>query len=167
MEIEVSLKTLVITSGYFNPLGAHHIEYLKGAAFYGDKLVVIVNNDTQVGLKGSIPFQTCEERIKIVSSLDRVNIAWRSQDTDLTVCETIKAVWRLNHDKYEIIFANGGDVRECREKTLCDALGIKTVYNVGGAKSGSSSNLIEKAAMAWLRRMPEGITIKVTHEEEN
>ena len=51
------IKTLVIASGYFNPIHKGHIEYLKRSRELGDSLIVIVNNDMQVGLKGSKVFQ--------------------------------------------------------------------------------------------------------------
>ena len=41
-------KTLVIASGYFNPLHKRHIEYLNQSKALGHTLVVIVNNDDQV-----------------------------------------------------------------------------------------------------------------------
>ena len=46
------IKKLVIASGYFNPLHKGHIEYLKRSKELGNSLIVIVNNDVQVGLKG-------------------------------------------------------------------------------------------------------------------
>jgi D-beta-D-heptose 7-phosphate kinase/D-beta-D-heptose 1-phosphate adenosyltransferase len=49
-------KTLVIVSGYFNPLHSGHIEYLTKSKELGDFLFVIVNNDHQREMKGSKPF---------------------------------------------------------------------------------------------------------------
>ena len=40
-------KTIVIVSGYFNPLHKGHLEYFKQAKSHGDLLYVIVNNDNQ------------------------------------------------------------------------------------------------------------------------
>ena len=53
---------VVVISGYFNPIHTGHLDYIKAASKLGDKLVVIVNNDEQVKLKGSVPFQDEEER---------------------------------------------------------------------------------------------------------
>ena len=41
------IKTLVIASGYFNPIHKGHIEYLNRSKSIGDFLFVIVNNDYQ------------------------------------------------------------------------------------------------------------------------
>lgn len=147
------MKTLVITSGYFSPLAAHHLDYLYAASELGYRHVCVVNNDLQVKLKGSIPFQSCTERIKIIDALECVNIAWRSQDADLTICETLRTIWELNRNNYKIIFANGGNVADCTERELCKNLGIKLVFGVGGQeKTGASSQLIENAAKEWVRR---------------
>lgn len=53
---------IVVISGYFNPIHSGHIDYIQSAKKLGDKLIVIVNNDKQVSLKGSVPFQDEEER---------------------------------------------------------------------------------------------------------
>jgi cytidyltransferase-like protein len=45
------MKTIVITSGYFNPLHPGHLECLELCRELGDELWVIVNNDQQVRLK--------------------------------------------------------------------------------------------------------------------
>ena len=63
------IKTLVIASGYFNPIHRGHIEYLKRSKELGDSLMVIINNDMQVGLKGSKPFQDELERKDIIDAL--------------------------------------------------------------------------------------------------
>jgi D-beta-D-heptose 7-phosphate kinase/D-beta-D-heptose 1-phosphate adenosyltransferase len=41
-------KTLVIASGYFNPVHKGHIEYLTRSKELGDKLFVIVNNGQRI-----------------------------------------------------------------------------------------------------------------------
>lgn len=147
---------LIIASLYGNPIGQHHLDYLEAASALGDKLICVVNNDTQVRLKNSIPFQSCSERLRIIQALKCVNIAWRSQDRDLTICETLKTIWELNHNKYHIIFTNGGNVADCSEREICEKLGIELVFGVGGTtKTGASSQLIENAAKEWIKRNDE------------
>ena len=43
--------TLVIVSGFFNPLHGGHLDVIQAAAKLGDRLVVIVNNDVQQVMK--------------------------------------------------------------------------------------------------------------------
>ena len=63
------MKKIIITSGYFNPLHIGHINLIKDAKKLGDFLVVIVNNDEQVRIKGSVPFMPEQERIEIIKPL--------------------------------------------------------------------------------------------------
>tara|TARA_Y100000593_G_scaffold91618_1_gene180970 strand:+ start:613 stop:1065 length:453 start_codon:yes stop_codon:yes gene_type:complete len=141
---------VVVVSGYFNPIHSGHIDYLESAKEIGDYLIVIVNNDKQVELKGSVPFMNQEERVKIVSSLRCVNRAVLSIDDDPTVCQSIKKqYYSLQDDPFFIgmAFANGGDRKEggVPEDILEEELGIKMMYNVGGEKVQSSSSLLEKS----------------------
>ena len=139
---------VVIVSGYFNPIHSGHIDYLESAKEIGDYLIVIVNNDKQVELKGSVPFMDEEERVKIVSSLRCVDRAVVSIDDDPTVCQSIKKEYhRLQDDPFFIgmAFANGGDRKKggVPEDVLEEELGINMIYNVGGKKTQSSSRLIQ------------------------
>ena len=139
---------VVVVSGYFNPIHSGHIDYLESAKEIGDYLIVIVNNDKQVELKGSVPFMDQEERVKIVSSLRCVNKAVVSIDDDPTVCQSIrKEYYSLQDDPFfaGMAFANGGDRKEggVPEDVLEEELGINMVYNVGGKKTQSSSTLIQ------------------------
>ena len=141
---------IVIISGYFNPIHSGHVDYIQSAKKLGDKLIVIVNNDKQVILKGSVPFQDEEERKKIVSNIKGVDHAVISIDEDATVCESIKQEYYNYCNDYffdSIIFCNGGDRKEggVPEDILEEQFGIQMVYNVGGDKTQSSSSLIEAA----------------------
>ena len=132
-------KKIVVASGYFNPIHVGHIEYLEKAKELGDTLVVIVNTDAQVKIKGSVPFQTEQDRLRIVQSLKVVDQAILSIDTDGSVCRSLVF---LKPD----IFAKGGDRHsgEIPEKVVCDAHGIAIVDSLG-AKIRSSSGIISAA----------------------
>lgn len=129
----------VVASGYFNPLHEGHLAYLKAARELGDYLIVIVNNDRQVKLKGSKPFQNVLDRASIVGALRFVDEVVIAKDKTRSVTETLAG---LKPD----IFATGAD--HTKENTpdeteLCEQLGIKIVYGVGGEKINSSSKLKE------------------------
>ena len=96
------MKTIVITSGYFNPIHPWHIECLELCKELWDELRVIVNNDNQAKLKTGQHkvFQDENYRMKIVSSLRVVNQVFLSIDKDWSVCESIKEVARLIREKY-------------------------------------------------------------------
>lgn len=129
---------IVAASGYMNPCHKGHIEYLERAKQLGDKLIVIVNNDFQVKLKGSKEFMDEEERLLIIRSLRCVDMAILAVDRDPTVCETLKIV--RPH-----IFAKGGDryTYEIPESKICRELGISIVDGLG-EKIQSSSWLLGK-----------------------
>lgn len=145
---DVFNKKIIVCSCYANPLTMGHIQYFKDAKEYAKYLYVILNNDFQVKLKGSIPFQTLEERMKIVSSIKYVDAVIPSIDFDLSVAETLRSV-RPHY------FFNSGDrtLGNCnsKEEEVCKELGIYMVYKQR-PKIQSSSNLIENAAKEWLRR---------------
>ena len=84
--------TIVIVSGYFNPLHKGHIEYFNLAKSYGDKLLVIVNNDIQRELKGSEEFMLEKERSLIISELKVVDNVFLSIDTDRSVVKTLSNI---------------------------------------------------------------------------
>jgi cytidyltransferase-like protein len=143
---------VVVISGYFNPVHTGHIDYIKGAAALGDKLVVIVNNDAQVSLKGSTPFMSEYERVEIVSSIKGVTQAVMSIDTDETVVKTIESIHnecKVDYFFDSMLFCNGGDRTRGNspEEQYCKKSGISTAYNVGGTKTQSSSSLISKITL--------------------
>jgi cytidyltransferase-like protein len=137
------IKTAVIASGYFNPLHKGHIEYLKRSKELGDILYVIVNNDLQVKLKGSKPFQDAAERCTIINELKCVDYVVLSADVDRSVRNTIKNIydrsWSITN---KFIFTNGGDQfgHTILEKEICNQLGIELVDGLGN-KIQSSSKL--------------------------
>ena len=133
------IKTLVIASGYFNPLHKGHIEYLKRSRELGDSLIVIINNDMQVGLKGSKSFQNELERKDIIHELKSVDYSLISIDEDRSVKRSIEFIYKfIKADKY--IFTNGGDQfgDTILEKDLCNELGISLVDGLGDKIQSSS-----------------------------
>jgi|TARA_R100001163_G_scaffold54035_1_gene41345 cytidyltransferase-like protein len=141
---------VVVISGFFNPLHIGHIDYISAARNLGDFLIVIVNSDEQVEIKGSVPFMSQDDRLTIISNIKGVNRAVISIDEDGSVCQTIREEFkRLQDDPFfdEMVFANGGDRKEggVPEDILTDELGIRMAYNVGGEKTQSSSSLIENS----------------------
>lgn len=136
-------KTSVAVSGYFNPLHVGHLEMIERAKKLGDKLVVIVNNDHQVKLKGSVPFMSLADRVKIIGALKAVDEVFVSIDRDTSVCRSLA---KVKPD----IFANGGDRKslgDVPEYPICQDLGITMVDGLG-KKIRASSKLIQQAAAA-------------------
>ena len=134
-------KTIVAVSGYFNPIHVGHLELIEEAKKLGDYLVVIVNNDEQVKLKGSVPFMKLEDRVKIVEAIKGVDEVFISIDQDKTVRKSLEAI-------KPDIFANGGDrknINDIPEVEICEKLNIKLVDGCG-KKIRSSSILLKDVA---------------------
>jgi D-beta-D-heptose 7-phosphate kinase/D-beta-D-heptose 1-phosphate adenosyltransferase len=140
-------KTLVIASGYFNPVHKGHIEYLTRSKELGDKLFVIVNNDIQREMKGSKEFMNEDERKLVIETLKPVDWAVVAIDTEnRQVDKSIKLIYELYKDEFQnFIFSNGGDQTEqtIAEDVICKKLGIKMVFGLGD-KIQSSSWLLKK-----------------------
>ena len=141
---------VVAVSGYFNPLHVGHLEMIRRAKRLGDKLVVIINNDAQVKLKGSVPFMPEADRLSIIQSLCGVDKAFLAIDKDKSVC---KSLAKLKPD----IFANGGDrhnIGDVPEYEICQRLKIKMVDGLG-RKIRASSELITSASRRGFRPVRE------------
>jgi len=136
-------RITVAVSGYFNPLHVGHLEMMEKAKKLGNRLVVIINNDYQVKLKGSVPFLNQADRMKIISAIKWVDRVFLSIDRDPSVC---KSLAKVKPD----IFAQGGDRKsfgDVPEYGICQKLNIKMVDGLG-RKIRASSSLIVKAAQA-------------------
>lgn len=143
-------KKIIITSGFFNPLHIGHINLIRESKKLGDYLIVIVNNDEQVKIKGAVPFMPEQERVEIIKALRYADDVILSIDTaDGYQSKSLKHL----ANKFvgsEIIFTKGGDrnfdnLPEC-EKKVCREFNVKVVSNIGGEKVQSSSWLIKKSA---------------------
>ena len=144
----VKNKTLVIASGYFNPVHKGHIEYLTKSKELGDKLFVIVNNDIQREMKGSKAFMNEDERKLVIETLKPVDWAVVSIETEnRLVDKSIKLIHELYKDEFDnFIFSNGGDQTEhtIAEGDVCKNLGIKMVFGLGDKIQSSSWLLKDK-----------------------
>jgi cytidyltransferase-like protein len=139
------MSKLAIVSGYWAPLHNGHLDLFQEASQLGS-LMVIVNNDKQVKIKGSVPFMPLYDRCRLVACIRYVDEVFPSIDTDGTVNESLEHIWAANKDRYEeILFCNGGPEytdKSFAEKLTCHKLGIKPVYSVGGNEKINSSSWI-------------------------
>ena len=138
------MKTIIV-SGYFNPCHVGHLDYFEAAKRLGDRLWVIVNNDTQVALKGSVPFMTALDRFRIVESIGIVDRTFLSTDTSRSVCESLGFVGMIALRDGEVVFANGGDAtaETVPEVGVCEQLGIQAVFGIVPQIAQSSKILAE------------------------
>lgn len=130
------MKTIAISGG-FDPVHIGHIRYIQEAAKYGE-VTVILNSDSWLRRKKKFIFMPWEQRAEILRAIRGVKHVVIAQDEDGTVCTTLRLL-------YPDYFAKGGDrtMDNTPEQALCHELGIKLLWNVGGGKIASSSELVD------------------------
>ncbi len=143
----MSQPTLVVTSGYFNPIHVGHLRLLRAARDLGDRVLVIVNNDVQqLAKKGQI-ITPEEQRVEVVRAMRFVDDAVVAVDGDGTVCETLVQI-AGEYPGYQIVFGNGGDRDTSAmvpEEAVCREHGIAMVFDLGGTDKPQSSTAINRA----------------------
>lgn len=133
---------IVAISGGFDPIHIGHVRLINDAALKGD-VVVILNSDEWLKRKKGFVFMDWLSRAYILRSIKSVKDVVRVDDSDGTVCDALK---RLKPD----YFANGGDrtSENTPELTVCLDYAITPLWNVGGEKIASSSELVKSCSMA-------------------
>lgn len=93
-------------------------------------------------------FMSFEERCEIIQGFKGVGTVMGFDDTDNTASDLIRKVTesfeKLSGSKLSIAFANGGDrtSNNVPEQSVCLDLDVDMVWNVGGGKVQSSSDLV-------------------------
>lgn len=128
-------KTIAISGG-MDPIHVGHVKMIQAAAELGE-LTVILNSDAWLKRKKGYVFMPYEERKYLLESVKGVSAVSAVDDADGTVCEALQ---RLKPD----MFGNGGDRTSDNtpEKEVCLDIGIRMIWNLGGQKVQSSSELV-------------------------
>jgi len=129
----------IAVSGGFDPIHKGHVMMIREAAEYGH-VIVLLNSDDWLIRKKGYKFMSFEERAFIIGSIKGVVVVSNIEDSDETVCAGLR---RFQPD----YFANGGDRYKTNtpEMDVCEEIGITMLWNIGGGKVQSSSNLVSKA----------------------
>lgn len=132
----------IALSGGFDPVHVGHVRMIQSAADVGD-VVIIANSDAWLQRKKGYIFMPWSERAEILSAFKGVVAVIQGKDDDDSVCESIADLKNTMDIDY---FGNGGDRKNNNtpEVALCDQLGIELVWNLGGQKIQSSSELVER-----------------------
>jgi len=129
----------VMISGGFDPVHIGHVRMIQAAAKHGP-VVVAVNSDAWLLRKKGYVFMPWEQRAEIIESIKGVAYVVPVDDNDDTVCAAIV-------EEHPHAFANGGDRKDNNvpEVALCEEMGIELLWNVGGGKIQSSSDLVRES----------------------
>ena len=146
-------RKYVMVSGGFDPIHVGHVRMIQEAARHGDGLFVVLNSDDWLRRKKGYVFMPWEERAEIIRSIYGVADVIAVDDADGTVCEAL-------HRIKPAYFANGGDRtnNNTPEMQVCDELDIEMIWNIGGGKIQSSSDLVHRADKASARPPSPGLT---------
>lgn len=132
---------IIVVSGGFDPIHSGHIEYLKGAKEYGNKLIVALNSDGWLERKKGKPFMTFNERKSILEAIQYVDEVIDFEDDKKGSCiNALQKIKKLYPDD-KIFFANGGD-RNIKNIPEMSVSGIEFIFSVGGDNKKNSSSWI-------------------------
>ena len=129
----------VMVSGRFDPIHVGHVRMIREAAQHGD-VIVVANSDDWLYRKKGYNFMGFVERKEILMAIKGVINVISVDDKDGTVCKALRKI-------KPTYFANGGDrtSENTPEKLVCEELGISMLWNIGGQKIQSSSDLVQTA----------------------
>jgi len=132
-------RKTVALSGGFDPVHIGHIKMIEAAAKQG-QVLIILNSDAWLRRKKGYVFMTWKERAHIMGNIKGVVAVTSVDDRDGTVCEALK---RHKPDA----FGNGGDRKNNNtpEMDVCQEIGIELLWNLGGDKIQSSSELVSNS----------------------
>lgn len=132
------MAKIVAVSGFFDPCHGGHISYIMDAAKHGN-VIAILNSDKAAIRKKGYSFMDWSNRAAVVGAIKGVIDVVPVDDEDGTVCEALR---KIKPD----YFAKGGDrhIENTPEVKLCNELGIGLIFNCGGEKVTSSSELVKR-----------------------
>lgn len=130
---------VVMVSGGFDPVHVGHLRMFDEAKLLGDKLIVVLNCDNWLVRKKGKAFMPSVERAELIKGFRSVDFVYVLESDEDHVCEALRLF-------KPAIFANGGDRKagNIPEYAVCEELGIEMVFEVGGGKIQSSSELLKK-----------------------
>lgn len=155
------MKKKIVISGGFDPIHPGHVAMIEAAAEYGE-VHIVVNSDEWLVRKKGFFFQPWRDRKKLLEAY--TPHIYQVDDADGTVCEALR---RIKPD----YFGNGGDrgIKNTPELDVCEELGIEPVFELGGGKYSSSSeiNAKKKVVTRWgwyevMTDMPQ-LKVKMLH----
>jgi D-beta-D-heptose 7-phosphate kinase/D-beta-D-heptose 1-phosphate adenosyltransferase len=137
---------IIILSGGFDPPHVGHIRMIRAAQEYADMVFVGCNSDRWLIRKKGYKFMTHEDRSELIESIKGVHAVIPFEDDDNTAIKLIEQITKLyDPRKFRIAFGNGGDRKESNtpEQSFCESCGINMVWELGGGKVRSSSELVK------------------------
>ena len=138
------MKKLIILSGGFDPVHKGHVRMFEAASKLG-YVAVGINSDKWLIRKKEKYFMPFSERKEILESIKFIDEVIGFNDDDDTACDLIENINNKYSEKMEIYFGNGGDRtnQTTPEIEYCDKNNIGLIWDLGGGKIQSSSDLLK------------------------
>lgn len=143
-QIDIYNEKLIVTSGGFDPMHVGHLRCLLESSEFARKLgpkfklAVIVNGDGFLLRKKGYAFMPEAERLEIIAGVRGVDYVVPWDDGGQTVTGALEIL-------KPFAFTKGGDrdaAANVPEFELCEKIGCKVIFNIGGGKIQSSSTLV-------------------------
>jgi D-beta-D-heptose 7-phosphate kinase/D-beta-D-heptose 1-phosphate adenosyltransferase len=135
-------RSCVTTSGGFDPMHVGHLRCLQESTLIASArsvpLVVIVNGDGFLQRKKGYSFMPEMERAEIIAGVRGVDAVVLWDDGSQFVTGALEIL-------RPVVFTKGGDrdsAANVPEFDLCEKIGCKVMFGVGGGKIQSSSDLV-------------------------
>jgi cytidyltransferase-like protein len=145
------MRPKVAVSGAFDPLHAGHIALFESAAQLGD-VTVILKGDKRLARKKGTFLMCAAERKTILESIKYVSEVFVYDSEDKHHDDFSEALEFVRPD----IYAAGADKKESGDvpfiKDVCNRLGIKIVYQVGGEKISNSSEILKNFVVSYVTK---------------
>jgi len=136
---------LITTSGGFDPMHVGHLRCIQQTAEIArelgnnSKVVVIVNGDGFLKRKKNYSFMNAAERMEIIAGVAGVDYVVPWDDGGQTVTGALEVL-------RPVAFTKGGDrdaASNVPEFDICEKIGCRVIFGVGGGKIQSSSDLVK------------------------
>ena len=136
---------IMVISGGFDPIHKGHVRMFKAAKNMALKVIIGLNSDDWLVRKKDKVFMNYVERAEILKAFKYVDEVMQFSDLDNTAIDLLIRIQRL-YPNCNIGFGNGGGRNENNtpEKGFCHAYNIDMLYQLGGGKVQSSTELLEK-----------------------
>lgn len=138
---------IIILSGGMDPVHVGHLRMIQEASERAKQVIVGCNSDEWLIRKKGYRFMSHMDREEIVKAFEGVDWVISFNDFDDTAIDLIKKVaYCYDPKKFKIAFGNGGDRKEGNtpEQEFCERNNIDMIWNLGGGKVRSSSDLVKK-----------------------
>jgi len=133
----MSNQKIILLSGGCDPINFGYIKLIDAASKYGKVVWALNSDDWLIKRKGYI-FMKWKERKEILSSIRNVDKVIAVDDSDGSI---IKAIEEIKPD----YFGHGGNEYKILEKEICETIGVKLIWNLGGDvkfKAGDTINCV-------------------------